>query len=59
MTDADVEPAAHAILADDWGDRRAWFEFVALPGRVVATLLAITAAYAGASELAKRRFGLP
>ena len=27
MTDADVEPAAHAILADDWGDRRAWFEF--------------------------------
>jgi hypothetical protein len=26
---------------------------------VVATLLAITAAYAGASELAKRRFGLP
>ena len=27
MTAADVEPAAAAILADDWGDRRAWFEF--------------------------------
>ena len=27
MTIADVEPAAAAILADDWGDRRAWFEF--------------------------------
>ena len=27
MMAADVEPAAAAILADDWGDRRAWFEF--------------------------------
>ena len=27
MTPADIEPAAQAILADDWGDRRAWFEF--------------------------------
>ena len=27
MTAADIEPAAAAILADDWGDRRAWFEF--------------------------------
>jgi GNAT superfamily N-acetyltransferase len=27
MTAADIEPAALAILADDWGDRRAWFEF--------------------------------
>jgi GNAT superfamily N-acetyltransferase len=27
MTSADVEPVAAAILADDWGDRRAWFEF--------------------------------
>lgn len=27
MTPADVEPASAAILADDWGDRRAWFEF--------------------------------
>ena len=29
MTPADIEPASRAILADDWGDRRAWFEFVA------------------------------
>jgi len=28
MTPADVAPATTAILADDWGDRRAWFEFV-------------------------------
>lgn len=27
MTTADIEPAVAAILADDWGDRRAWFEF--------------------------------
>jgi len=27
MTAADIEPAVAAILADDWGDRRAWFEF--------------------------------
>jgi GNAT superfamily N-acetyltransferase len=27
MTAADIEPASLAILADDWGDRRAWFEF--------------------------------
>jgi predicted N-acetyltransferase YhbS len=27
MTSADVEPVVAAILADDWGDRRAWFEF--------------------------------
>jgi ribosomal protein S18 acetylase RimI-like enzyme len=27
MTLADVEPATRAILADDWGDRRSWFEF--------------------------------
>ena len=29
MTPADVDPAADAILADDWGDRRAWFAFAA------------------------------
>jgi GNAT superfamily N-acetyltransferase len=29
MTPADIEPASRAILADDWGDRRAWFEFAA------------------------------
>jgi GNAT superfamily N-acetyltransferase len=27
MTPADIEPASAAILADDWGDRRTWFEF--------------------------------
>lgn len=27
MTPADIEPASVAILADDWGDRRTWFEF--------------------------------
>jgi GNAT superfamily N-acetyltransferase len=29
MTADDVDPAADAILADDWGDRRAWFAFAA------------------------------
>ena len=27
MTAADLEPAASAILADEWGDRRSWFDF--------------------------------
>ena len=27
MTRADIEPTVVAILADDWGDRRTWFEF--------------------------------
>ncbi|HEV8696939.1 MAG TPA: GNAT family N-acetyltransferase [Candidatus Limnocylindrales bacterium] len=27
MTADDIEPVVAAILADDWGDRRAWFEF--------------------------------
>jgi GNAT superfamily N-acetyltransferase len=27
MTRLDLDPAVRAILADDWGDRRAWFEF--------------------------------
>jgi len=36
-----------------------WFDFVPLPGPIVAALLAITAAYAAASELAKRRFRIP
>lgn len=27
MTPDDIDPAVNAILADDWGDRRAWFEF--------------------------------
>ena len=29
MTPADIEPASAAILAEDWGDRRAWFSFAA------------------------------
>jgi Mg2+-importing ATPase len=36
-----------------------WFDFEPLPAVVLAALLAITGAYAAASELAKRRFGLP
>jgi ribosomal protein S18 acetylase RimI-like enzyme len=28
MTADDIPAATRAILADDWGDRRAWFEFV-------------------------------
>ena len=37
MTAADIEPAVAAILADDWGDRRAWFAFaVAHPACQVA-----------------------
>ena len=27
MRPADLQPATHAILRDDWGDRRTWFEF--------------------------------
>jgi GNAT superfamily N-acetyltransferase len=27
MTPVDIDPAVSAILADDWGDRRAWFEY--------------------------------
>jgi GNAT superfamily N-acetyltransferase len=27
MRPTDLEPATQAILRDDWGDRRAWFEF--------------------------------
>jgi GNAT superfamily N-acetyltransferase len=27
MTAADIEPVSAAILADDWGDRRSWFEY--------------------------------
>ena len=29
MTPDDIEPASEAMLADDWGDRRAWFRFAA------------------------------
>ena len=31
MTPADLEPAVAGILADDWGDRRAWFAFAVGP----------------------------
>jgi GNAT superfamily N-acetyltransferase len=48
MTSADLEPAVAGILADEWGDRRAWFAFavghpqchvvvVDLDGEVVGT----------------------
>jgi GNAT superfamily N-acetyltransferase len=33
MTPADIEPASRAILADDWGDRRTWFEFAVSHGQ--------------------------
>jgi Mg2+-importing ATPase len=46
-------------LALPWLPGAGGFELVPLPATVVATLLAITAAYAAASELAKRRLGLP
>lgn len=36
-----------------------WFDFVPLPGPVLASILAITVGYVATSELAKRRFGLP
>lgn len=29
MTTDDIDPVSAAILADDWGDRRAWFTFAA------------------------------
>jgi Mg2+-importing ATPase len=38
---------------------REWFDFVPLPGSVLAAMVAITLAYAAASELVKRRFGIP
>lgn len=48
MTATDVEPASVAILADDWGDRRAWFEFaVASPRCVVLVAEAPDGSIAG------------
>jgi Mg2+-importing ATPase len=38
---------------------RAWFDFVPLPAGVLAAVVAITLAYGAASELAKRKLGLP
>jgi GNAT superfamily N-acetyltransferase len=39
MTPADLDPTVDAILADDFGDRRAWFEFT-LANRSCHTLVA-------------------
>lgn len=46
-------------IAIPWLPGSGWFEFTPLPAVVLLTVLAITVAYAGASELAKRRFGIP
>jgi cation transport ATPase-like protein len=46
-------------LAIPWLPGSDWFEFTPLSPPVLLTVLAITAAYAGASELAKRRFAIP
>ena len=74
MTAADIDPTVAAILADDWGDRRSWFEFaVAHPaceavvaeadGQVVGTGVATisgAAAWVGTIWVARpwRRHGL-
>jgi len=50
---------AGLTLVLPWLPGAAWFDFVPLPPQVLAAVLAITAAYAGASELAKRRFAIP
>jgi Mg2+-importing ATPase len=46
-------------VAIPWLPGSAWFDFVPLPAPVLAAVLGITLAYAAASELAKRRFGIP
>jgi Mg2+-importing ATPase len=46
-------------VAVPWLPGGAWFEFVPLPPAVLGAVLAITLAYAAASELAKRRFRVP
>jgi Mg2+-importing ATPase len=50
---------ATLTVALPWLPGSGWFGLVPLPGPVIATVLAITLAYAAASELAKRRFALP
>jgi Mg2+-importing ATPase len=45
-------------IALPWLPGGGWFEFVPLPAPVLAAVLGITLAYALASELAKRRFGV-
>jgi Mg2+-importing ATPase len=51
--------AALALVLPWLPGGNAWFDFVRLPLPVLATVLVITLAYAGASELAKRRFAIP
>jgi Mg2+-importing ATPase len=46
-------------LATPYLPGREWFDFVPLPWSVLAAILGITLAYAVASELAKRRLGVP
>jgi Mg2+-importing ATPase len=50
---------AALTVAVPWLPGSAWFGFTPLPAAVLATVLAITAAYALASELAKRRVAIP
>jgi Mg2+-importing ATPase len=50
--------AAFAV-AIPWLPGSDWFGFTPLPAVVLATVVAITLAYAGASELAKRRIAIP
>jgi Mg2+-importing ATPase len=42
-----------------WLPGSGWFDFTPLPPLVLGAVLAITLGYAGASELAKRRFAIP
>jgi Mg2+-importing ATPase len=46
-------------VAIPWLPGSGWFEFAPMPAAMLLTVLAITVAYAGASELAKRRFAIP
>jgi Mg2+-importing ATPase len=50
---------AALTIALPWLPGAELFELVPLPAPVIASVLAITAAYAAASELAKRRFPVP
>jgi Mg2+-importing ATPase len=50
---------AALTVAVPWLPGSDWFGFAPLPGAVLATVLAITLAYAAASELAKRRVAIP
>jgi Mg2+-importing ATPase len=56
---ASTAAVAALTLALPWIPGSDWFGFVPLPVEVLAAVLAITLAYAAASELAKRRFAIP